>query len=323
LIQDVIDLEHRARILVGTDLSAATRNTVWRAARLARARGSEVELMYAIPPGDVPVYRAAGWEANRRRVVARATGRLRSIASEAEARFDVPVTVHIAIGRAHAEIATRADMTGAGLVAVGPHRERPVRDIFLGETAQRLRRMLRAPLLIAGKRPAARHERALIGVDFEAASVEAARTAAMLFPDAALHFVHVRNPLFEGRLSLAGVGAQALRTYRNGTLLEASRELDDFIRRNGLQSRCASSAVKRGHIASCIREAAAEVGASVVALGSNGKSRFEANLVGSVSGDFLSGAGPDVLLVKAPRPSWRRRPDDLRKRDVEAESAAA
>jgi len=291
---------------------------------LAHARGDELELMHVISPRDVPVYRVPGWEANRRRVVAKAAGRLRAIAAEAEARFHVPVTVHIAIGTPHTEIAARADATGARLVVVGPHGERPVRDMLVGKTAQRLRRMLRPPLLIARNRSTRRYERVLIAVEFDAASAQAALAAARLFPDAALHFVHVASPPCEGRVSLAGVSAQVLRAYRNQALLEASHKLDHFIRSNGLQSRRATSVVKAGHIPTRIREIADEVGASVVAFGAKGKSRLEANLFGSVSGEFLSGTGHDVLLAKAigtSRPS--ERPDGARKHDVEAETANA
>jgi nucleotide-binding universal stress UspA family protein len=291
---------------------------------LAHACGDELELMHVIPPRDVPVYRVPGWEANRRRVVANAAGKLRAIASEAEARFHVPVTVYIAIGTPHTEIAARADASGARLVVVGPHGERPVRDMFVGETAQRLRRILRPPLLIVRNRSTRRYERALIAVDFDASSAQAAHAAAGLFPDAALHFVHVASPPFEGRVSLAGVSAQVMRTYRNHALLEASRELDHFIRSNGLQSRRGTSVVKRGHIPTRIRETADEVGASVVAFGAEGKSRLEANLLGSVSGEFLSGTGHDVLLAKAIGTSRAsERPDGARKRDIEAETAKA
>jgi nucleotide-binding universal stress UspA family protein len=196
--------------------------------------------------------------------------------------------------------------------------------MFVGATAQRLRRMLRAPLLIARNRSARRYERALIAVDFNAASAQAAHAAASLFPDAALHFVHVRNALFEGRLSLAGVSAEAIRAYRNQALLEASRELDNFIRSNGLQSRRASSVVKLGYVPASVRETAAELGASVVAFGANGKSRLEANLLGSVSEEFSSGTGHDVLLARAMRTSSAtERPDRVRKRDTETETAKA
>jgi nucleotide-binding universal stress UspA family protein len=182
--------------------------------------------------------------------------------------------------------------------------------------------MLRPPLLIARSRSARRHERTLIAVDFTAASAEAAHAAASLFPDAALHFLHVHNALFEGRLSLAGVSAEAIRTYRNQALLEASRELDQFIRSNGLQSRRASSVVKLGYVPACVRETAAELRASVVAFGPRGKSRLEANVIGSVSEEFLTGTGHDVLLAKAMRTSSANaRADRLRQPDTEAETA--
>jgi nucleotide-binding universal stress UspA family protein len=162
----------------------------------------------------------------------------------------------------------------------------------------------------------------LVAIDFSPASAEAAYAAARLFPDAALHFLHVRNARFETRLSMAGVSGDAIRAYRNKALLEASRALDHFIRSNGLQSRRASSLVKQGYAPVCIKETATELGASVVAFGAKGKSRLEASVLGSVSEEFASGTGHDVLLVRAiRRPSRHQRPDRLRQRDTEAETA--
>ena len=159
-------------------------------------------------------------------------------------------------------------------------------------------------------------------VDFSAAASRAAHAAASLFPDAALHFLHVCKPLYEGGLSRAGVGPETIQAYRNRALLEASGKLDNFIRSNGLQTRSASSMVKRGPIAACVRETAAELGASVVAVGAKGKSQLESNLLGSVSEDFVSGNGYDVLLAGAMRTSsGAERPDRSRSRDTEVETA--
>jgi nucleotide-binding universal stress UspA family protein len=310
------------RILVGTDLTTPAAGAVWRAARLANRWGGVLELMHVVLPRDVPVYRAPGWEANRRHVVAEAMGKLQALASEAESRFRIPVMVHIAVGAPHAEIAARADATGARLVVLGPHGERAVRDLFIGATAQRLRRVLGAPLLIARNRSARRHERALIAVDFSAAATEAAHAAASLFPDATLHFVHVRKPLFEGGLSRAGVGPETMQAYRNQALLEASRELDNFIRSSGLQSRRATAVVKLGHISARVGERAAELGASVVAFGARGKSRLESSIFGSASEDFVSGTGHDVLLAGAMRASsGAERCERPRSDQTEAETA--
>jgi len=126
-----------------------------------------------------------------------------------QARFHIPVAVHITIGVPHIEIATRADATGADLVIVGAHGERPLRDMFVGATAQRLGRMLRAPLVIARNRSPLPYERALIAVDFNAAAADAARVTATLFPDAALHFLHVRNVPIDVHSSLASISAEA------------------------------------------------------------------------------------------------------------------
>jgi len=312
------------RILVGTDFSTPALAAVRRAGRLASAGGAELELMHVISPRDVRMYRAPGGEANRRRVVAEAMSKLRSLASEAAARLNVSVAVHVQIGSPHAELASRADATAARLVVVGPHGGRPVRDLFIGSTAGRLRRVLRAPLLIARNRAARTHERALIAVDFSAASVAAAHAAASLFPEAELHFLHVPIALFDGHLSRAGVSAGAIRTYRNQVLLEASRDLARFIRSNGLQSRRASSLVKLGYVPACVRETAAERGASIVVLGDSNKSWLEAGVTGSVSEELLTSTLHDVLLAKAIQPPVENAHGDrLRRSDMELETVEA
>ena len=194
--------------------------------------------------------------------------------------------------------------------------------MFIGATAQRLCRVLHVPLLIARNRSESRHERPLIAVDFNSAAASAAHAAASLYPDAALAFLHVCNPPYEGGLSRAGVSPETIQAYRNRALLEASGKLDNFIRSNGLQARCASSLVKRGHITTRVRETAAELGATVVAFGAKGKSRLESNLLGSVSECFVGGNGYDVLLAGAMRTSsGTERPDRFRSRDTKVETA--
>jgi nucleotide-binding universal stress UspA family protein len=311
------------RILVGTDFSMPALAAVWRAGRLAHASGGELEIVHVISPAELPAYRMPGRSANRRRVLAEAMSALRAMASEAQARFHVPVGTHLSIGTPHAEIAARADSIGAGVVVVGAHGERPLRDVFIGSTAQRLRSILHAPLLIARSRSTRRYERALVAVDFSPASAQAAHAAARLFPDAALHFLHVSDALFDGRLSLAGVGVDAIQAYRNEALMEASRALDRFIRSNGLQARRASASVKQGYVPACIRETAVALGASVVALGASGKSRLEASILGSVSEAFSSGTGHDVLLAAEPREPGRWRPDRTRDRETDAPTVSA
>jgi nucleotide-binding universal stress UspA family protein len=310
------------RILVATDFSTPAVAALCRAGSLAHTLGAALELMHVIAPRDASIYRGTGSEASRRSAMADASGTLRALASDTEAKFGIPVTAHLAAGKPHAEIAARAEATGARLVVVGAHGDSCLRDTFVGSTAQRLQRMP-VPLLIARNRATRRYVRALVAVDFTPASAEAAHAAASLFPGVGLHFLHVRNPLFEGHLSLAGVGVDAIRAYRNEALFEAGRELDEFIRQNGLQARRASSLVKHGHVAGRIRETASELGASLVVFGATGKSRLQANIMGSVSEEFSRGAGPDVFLANAMvRTGAHQARNPFRRHAPEAEAAA-
>jgi universal stress protein E len=285
-------------ILVGTEFSKESRVAIATAGRLARARGAQIELVHVIPLQDVPVYRIAGWEQDRRRVADDATRRLAAVASATQAKYRVRTRAYVAFGVPAEQIATRAEASSADLVVVGAHRKRPLRDIFIGSTAQRLQQLLSVALLVAGSGGARAHAGALVAVDLSGESAAAARAAATLYPDLPLHFVHVHNPPFESRLSTAGVERDAILRYRSGALGEAGDDLEAFIVRNGLQGRRASSRVLRGHPPSVIEKAAAGLGVSLIVLGSSRKSRLEAGLLGSVGEDVLARTPYDVLMVK-------------------------
>jgi nucleotide-binding universal stress UspA family protein len=308
------------RILCATDFSPSAAAAATRAARLAHACGGDLELLHVIPLRDAPAYRFFGWEASRRSVAVEAMDKLQTLAAQTRAAFDIPVVVHLALGIAHAQIAARAHATAARLVVVGPHGKHAMRDLSIGSTPHELRRISSVPVLIARNRSTRRYERALVAVDFSAASAQAAHAAASLFPDAALHFLHVCTPLFDTRVALADGSPDAMRAYRNRALLHAGRELDNFIRRNGLQRRRAYSLVKYGYPPACIKDTASELAASVVAFGTKGRSHLEASLLGSVGAQFMGGGGQDVLLAKATQ--GRSRPfARLRQDDAHAETA--
>jgi nucleotide-binding universal stress UspA family protein len=68
-----------------------------------------------------------------------------------------------------------------------------------------------------------------------------------------------------------------------------------------VQARTASATVRHGYPPACLASTAAEIGASLVALGTKGKSRLEAGLLGSVSEQFVTATSHDVLLAKPDR----------------------
>ena len=304
-------------ILCATDFSAPATAALRRAAALAHAKGGGVELMHVIRPGATPVYRIAGWQADRHAVVGEAMARLEAVAAAAQAKFGVPVAPHLSLGVPQAQIVARARATGARLVVAGFPGRRPMRDLVVGSTVHELRRMLRVPLLVARNRSTRGYERALVAVDFSPASAAAAHAVESLMPDAALHLLHVCNPPFASRVAMADGREDASPAYRNHALLAAGHDLDIFIRSTGLQIRRA--VVRHGHLPAVIRQTAREVGASLVAFGTEDK-WWLATLASSVGREFLRDAGPDVLFVKAPAAVRHHR---LRHRDPRRESAVA
>jgi nucleotide-binding universal stress UspA family protein len=295
-------------ILAATDFSASAATAMERAARLVQASGARLEIMHVIPPRATPVYRIAGWQSERQEVVVEAIAKLKAMAGELHARFGIPVASHVALGIPYLEIASRAGATGARLVVVGSRAKRSVTDMFVGSTARELRRALPVPLLIARNRSTRSLERAVVATDLSPASAAAAHAAADLFPDAALDVLHVRNPLFESRLAMADGGMDAVSLYRNQELLVAEGDLDSFIGDSGLPRHRVSSLVQHGDPPARIRQAAAELGATVVAFGTEDKSRL-ATLMAGVGAEFLHDSAHDVLFAKAPsselRHGWR------------------
>ncbi len=307
---DKVTFQHSGTILCATDFSPSSVAATGRAARIAQTSGARLELMHVIPFGAAPVYRMSGWQNDRQDVMSEAAAKLESAAAEVRAKFGCPVHAHLAFGIPHVRIRAHADATGARLLVVGSRGQRSVRDLFIGSTAYELRRTLRVPLLVARNRSQRPYARVLVAVDFSVASAFAARTAARLFPDATLHFIHVCSPLFASRLAMADGGRDFGLAHRNQALLTAGRELDSFIRDNGLEQRRGSSLVKHGYPPTCISNAAAESGTSLVAFGTRSRSRL-ATLMASVGKEFLSDSGPDALLVKPSRDLTRDRWRDV------------
>jgi nucleotide-binding universal stress UspA family protein len=298
------------RILAATDFSASAATATERAAWLVQASGGILEVVHVIPPHATPVYRIAGWQGERHEVVVEATAKLKAMTDDLHAKFRIPVAYHVALGIPHLQISSRAAATGARLVVVGSRAKRSLGDVFIGSTARELRRTLPIPLLVARNPLTRSHERAVIATDLSPASAAAAHAAAALFPDAALDVLHVRNPLFESRLAMADGAMDAVSLYRNQELLVADRELASFIGDSGLPRHRVSSLVQHGDPPARIRQAAAELGATVVAFGTEDKSRL-ATLMAGVGAEFLHDSAHDILFAKAPSSALPHRPRDV------------
>lgn len=160
---DVLLVPHRpeaapdeGRVLVPVDFSGASRPLLALGLDLARTLGTGVDLVHVLEPLPHPVRwideTVVDLVPQIRERAGAALRELADDASEAEraAGRAVPdIALYVERGKAARTIPRVAEALGSGLVAVGPHAERPVFDRLLGSVAEGVARRAPCPVLIA------------------------------------------------------------------------------------------------------------------------------------------------------------------------------
>ncbi|HLT76008.1 MAG TPA: universal stress protein [Ferrovibrio sp.] len=278
--------------LVATDFSERADRALRRATLLARQRGATITLVHVVDDDrpasltDPEHARAAELAARQSRSVTETDG--------------ITCTSRIFLGDPSQAIRRAADEIGADLIIVGPHRRSPVRDAFVGTTAERTIRESTRPVLVAAGTPAGPYQKALIATDLSPCSKPALAAAEamglrQLCPTALLYAAATpamsqRSGAWHGRDELEAAIAKALE--------EARRELDGFL----ADSPCRPEKIL---VEPCADRRAAEVilatatqtGADLIVLGTQGRTGLRRVLLGSVAEEVLRRAPVDVLVV--------------------------
>ena len=129
-------------LLVPLDLSPVSERVVRRTAWLPIAAGGTITLLHVVP-GRLSVRARRQAEQDARTALARQA----SLAAKALGP-DVSIEHSVSVGAPAAEIARHAARLKADLVVMGRGAGRPVRDSFLGSTAERVIRQARTPILV-------------------------------------------------------------------------------------------------------------------------------------------------------------------------------
>lgn len=295
-------MEKLNKIVAATDLSRPALDAVRRAALLAGQHGAALELLHVIPHP----FASDAWNEVRTALrlddhqFRQATRRqLEETARLIEAETRISPTLHLAEGKAFAEIAERCASTGADLLVVGAHGENVLLEPFLGTTAHRVLRFVAVPVLLVKESSALRYERAVVATDFSRDAAEAARCARRLLDGLDLTLFHAYEVPFEGKLTYAGVAPEIIDHYRSIAQNEARERLRAFAENTGLPR--VARAVRHGPAALRIREYAGDINASLIVAGAQGKGALQAALLGSVSLRLVGEARCDILLARASR----------------------
>ncbi|HEY3253963.1 MAG TPA: universal stress protein [Polyangiaceae bacterium] len=144
------------RILVGSDLGAASDEALRQALSLARAERAELAVCHVLPE---PQLRALFPEEHARdletlaAIEPRTTAALRAQLESLQPEQAIPFSVFVEQGSAYGELVDRAEQWGADLIVIGNHGRAELKHFFLGSVAEKVARHAPCTALIARKSP--------------------------------------------------------------------------------------------------------------------------------------------------------------------------
>jgi nucleotide-binding universal stress UspA family protein len=284
------------RILLATDGAPAAAGAVRIARALAETRGAHVGVVSVVEPfpidypdgADAARVRA---NAERRAVRERMDRVIRSLADVGGGATGWAVTV--SVGSPAPTVVRAAERMNATLIVLGAGRHE-LADRWLGtETALRVMRVSHLPVLAVPEAASVLPRQAVAAIDFTRLSVTASRVAAgLLAPGGLLHLVHVAETSF------AKLARRDDRAWIDAHLNVAAERLTELVRGMDADDRVAvRSRVLQGDPARKLLDYAAEVGADLIAAGSQGAGFVGRLLLGSVSTRLVRGASVPVLVA--------------------------
>lgn len=284
----------RGPVLVASDGTADSIDALFSAARQAAAAFNVAieiigvcEPITGVPGGMDVLPVPAELEESRRLTMLGDVKRSASIAALADPSW--PITV--VVGSPAHTLAREAAERDASLIVMGLGRHNPLDRLFGTETTLATLRESRVPVLAVGTDFPENPRQAIVGLDFTAASLQAARLAMkMLGSNGHLTLMHVR-PRFEH----PSADWQAWDTEYGRTLPPLFEQVRESLAApEGIQI---DTVTVRGDPAPTLLAYAQQTGADLIAVGTQRHSLYERLVVGSVATRVLRTARCGVLAV--------------------------
>ena len=287
-------------IVVATDFSDHASAALDRALLLARDQGRAVALVHALGL-DVPAYWMGvigeQWSLVERESEAYARRRLEALAGRARSEHGVEIEIRVERGFASASIAAAAESMSAALVVAGAHGGGFVHRILMGSTSSRLVRKFAGPVLVVKSSPEAPYRRALVPIDFSAASPECIRAAREHAPSAELTLLHAAAIPFDIQMREAGISEDLIRTFEVAGREQGRARLAEAARSAGLEPGGHAEVVVSGDPSRAICSHATSGQFDLIVIGKHGLHITEQLLLGSVTKHVLAEGECDVLVV--------------------------
>lgn len=289
------------KILAATDLSDDSSHATARAAALCADLGCDAIELLTVKEAGLPdalglVLRVSPAAAESL-LVERTLRELRLISGQLQDNYGIRCTNTVKFGQPEEEIISRAKELSAELTVIGMHGGNFFTGFFLGNTADKLARLSKIPLLVV-KNPATQpYRQILVPVDFSENSMRAAHMALKIAPGAQITFLHAFDVVLEEQMRYVNVAQDVIREYHVKAEEDAQRDLNQFIANLQVGGRPVSRAVIFGHPGHVICNHAKVMKPDLIVVGKHGRSRFEELLLGSVTQHALDQTSCDILIV--------------------------
>ncbi|QDE70089.1 universal stress protein [Myxococcus xanthus] len=287
------------RVLVATDFSEASTHALGRAGHLPLADGAKVLVTHVLPsrmPAEVGTRALHATARELERSAERLRKALRAAGNSAT------VETHIARGKPVEAILRRARAFGAELIVLGRHGDKPLRNMFLGSTAENVIRGGDLPVLIANRRAPGPYLRPVVAVDADETSKRAASfVPTLMTPGSELTLVHAYDVPLEYAV-FPGLTTKEHKHYRQTFKASAERKLKALQRELDAIEVPYHLVMENGGSRSIVLEFVDDQGADLLALGTRARSGVAFALLGSVATDLIREATCDVLVVREAEP---------------------
>ncbi|NMO21060.1 universal stress protein [Pyxidicoccus fallax] len=288
-------IEPLRRVLLPTDFSRGAEYAAKRAVLLPYARGARLHLVHVLP-ADVPEKLGAVME---RQAGMKLESLRRQVHKEARKRgiSGVEVTALVRRGEPFVEIIRASRTLDADLVVLGRHGRRPLRDLFIGTTAERVIRKGEVPVLVVGGRAIYPYQRPLLALGLDAASdFSLALMRRVLGPDvthaAAVHAFNVPFEDFTAPRRSRGTEADLRKELR----AEAAARIQRFLASEQAAGLRWDVALRSGEPRAALVKEVERREADLIALGTHARTGLAHALIGSVAGWVVAMAPCDVLV---------------------------
>ncbi|HEY8492146.1 MAG TPA: universal stress protein [Dehalococcoidia bacterium] len=222
----------------------------------------------------------------------------------------IPAETLVRLGSPTYQILEAAREVGADLIVVGEQGHGAVGRALLGSVAFNVVRQAACSVLVA-RPPRPEVRRLLVATDGSPHGEAAVEAAAALAPaDGEVVVLSVVAPVtlpFSGLPEAGAVtGYRWLEEAEEGERQAAEAVTERAAAELRARGAAARPEVRRGDVASTVVQAAEDLGADVVLVGSRGRSAVSSLLLGSVAGAVVDRAPCSVLVVRRPSPPEER-----------------